>query len=532
MPSGWLCRVMDAFGFLRKSELEPVKDFKVIKKKSRSIPVSFGLGLVLSIAGAESQSVSAQTLVPSAQPYTSGGASFGGTGTGNESSFGIGGTGTGVESGAGLGTTGTGMESNSAGLSEGTPAFMRPLPNEVIGQGMPEDMRSGDNPALIPYDFIGPPKFVGPPRAGDREAPELNIEQAKLLSEQLFNNAIRLSNPEVRVRALDRLARSEIFGNKLEEAIRSVNAAATNAVALPDSTIKNVRLVSLVTTSTNLTDALIRESVERNTPAGDRKLWIDRAIKVWRQAADLSSAISNNDLRSEMMARVSFDISEDAQTIAAKIDEYTQTNDLDTDQKKRYEDTLDELFDIALEINERVPMSVWRNETAQKIAIKGALALRFDRALRAARSIRQNAPRALTLARVAEALARFNRKDEATEIFNETAQVASAVQEASVRQVVAGDLVDRLIALGRFRDARMATYLYEDDDNRMKALGAVAENQARRGLAHQAVTWINAEIAPEQRSVLIKRVQDGTLQSLQSNVANSGDVIMYEQPSR
>jgi hypothetical protein len=98
--------------------------------------------------------------------------------------------------------------------------------------------------------------------------------------------------------------------------------------------------------------------------------------------------------------------------------------------------------------------------------------------------------------------------------------------------VVAGDLVDRLIALGRFRDARMATYLYEDDDNRMKALGAVAENQARRGLAHQAVTWINAEIAPEQRSVLIKRVQDGTLQSLQSNVANSGDVIMYEQPSR
>jgi hypothetical protein len=46
------------------------------------------------------------------------------------------------------------------------------------------------------------------------------------------------------------------------------------------------------------------------------------------------------------------------------------------------------------------------------------------------------------------------------------------------------------------------------------------------------VTWINAEIAPEQRSVLIKRVQDGTLQSLQSNVANSGDVIMYEQPSR
>ena len=504
----------------------------MMKKPSRSIPVALGMGLVFSMAGAESQSVLAQTLIPSSQPLTSGGASFGGTGTGNESSFGVGGTGTGVESGAGLGTTGTGMESNSAGLSEGTPAFMRPLPNEVIGQGMPEDMRSGDNPALIPYDFIGPPKFIGPPRPGDREGPELNSDQKKLLSKQLFNNAVRLSNPEVRVRALDRLARSEIFGNKLEDAIEALNAGATNAIALPDSTIRNVRLVSLVTTSTNLTDALIRESVEQNTLPADRTLWIDRSKAIWRQAADLSTALTNNDLKSEMMSRVSFDIAEDAQTIAAKIEEYVQTNDLTNAQKERYEDALDELYDLALEINERVPMSVWRNETAQKIAIKGALAMRFDRALIAARSIRQNAPRALTLARVAEALARFNQKDKATEIFIETAQVASAVQEASVRQVVAGDLVDRLIALGRFRDARMATYLYEDDDNRMKALGAVAENQARRGLSHQAVNWINKEIAPEQQSVLIKRVQDGVLQSLQSNVANSGDVIMYEQPSR
>ena len=78
----------------------------------------------------------------------------------------------------------------------------------------------------------------------------------------------------------------------------------------------------------------------------------------------------------------------------------------------------------------------------------------------------------------------------------------------------------------------MAVYLYEDDDLRMKALGAVAENQARRGLAHHAVDWINAEIQPVHRSTLIKRVQDGTLQSIQSNVANSGDVMMYEQPSR
>jgi len=489
-----------------------------------------GLGLVLLTHAAGEPSAQGQVVVPRAETYSSSGSSFGGTATGNESGFGIGTTGTGVESAAGLGTTGTGMESNSAGLSEDTPVFMRVQPGQVIGEGMPEDMRSGDNPALIPYDFIGPPKFIGPPRPGDREAPEMTPEQIKLLSEQLFNNANRLSNPDIRVRALDRLARSEIFGNKLEEAIRTINAAAQAIDALPDGTVKNVRLVSLVTTSTNLTDSLIRESVDPKTQ--NRREWVDKAIAIWRQAAELAGKMSNNDLKSEMMSRVSFDISEDAQTIAAKVDEFALANDLNNDQKKKYEDALDELFDLAIEVNERVPMSVWRNEVAQKIAIKSALALRFDRALKAARTIRQNAPRALALARVAEALARFNHPQEATEIFNETGQVAAAVQEVSVRNVVAGDLVDRLIALGRFRDARMAVYLYEDDDLRMRALGAVAENQARRGLAHQAVNWINAEIAPDHRSVLIKRVQDGTLNALQTNVANSGDVILYEQPSR
>lgn len=499
-----------------------------MKMPTRPILARIGFGLLLVTTSLLTSQ--AQILVPESETYPSTTGSFGGTGTGNESGFGTGTTGTGVESGIGLGTTGTGMESNSAGMMETTPVMIRPRPGQVIGEGMPEDLRSPDDPALIPYDFIGPSKFAGPPRPGDRGAPELTRDQLELLSDQLFENAQRLTNIEVRVRALDRLARSEIFGTRLLNAIRALEAADVSVRQLPTSTIKNIRLVSLSTTSTNLTDAVIREALEPNTE--NRREWIDRAIKIWTLAADFSALITNNDLRSEMMSRVAFDISEDAQLIAAKISEFEQTNDLSNELRTRYEAILDELFDLAIEINERVPMNVWRNEVAQKIAIKGALAYRFDRALKAARTIKQNAPRALALSRVAEALARFNRAEEATDIFNETADVASRVSEVSIRNVVAGDLVDRLIALGRFRDARMAVYLYEDDDLRMKALGAVAENQARRGLAHHAVDWINAEIQPDHRSTLIKRVQDGTLQSIQSNLANSGDVMMYEQPSR
>lgn len=472
----------------------------------------------------------AQVLVPGSETYPSTGASFGGTGSGNESGFGTGTTGTGVETGLGLGTTGTGMESNSAGMFEGTPAFIRPRAGQIIGEGMPEDLRSPDNPSLIPYDFIGPPKFTGPPRPGDRGAPEMTREQLVDLSNQLYENAIRLTDSEVKVRSLDRLARSEIFGGRLDQAIRAVNASFEAARTLPNGTIKNIRLVSLSTTSTNLTDGLIREALEPNVT--NRREWVDKAIKIWRQAGDISGLITNTDLKSEMMSRVAFDISEDAQLIAAKISEYEQTNEVTKEEKAGYETTLDELFDLAIEINQQVPMNVWRNEVAQKIAIKGALAYRFDRALNAARTIKQNAPRALALARVAEALARFNKPDDATRIFIETGEVASMVSEVSVRNVVAGDLVDRLIALGRFRDARMAVYLYEDDDLRIRALGAVAENQARRGLAHHAVDWINNEILPEHRSGLIKRVQDGTLQSIQATSANSNDVMMYEQPSR
>jgi len=326
------------------------------------------------------------------------------------------------------------------------------------------------------------------------------------------------------------VARSEIFGGRLDQSIKAINSAVETVNMLPDGTVKNIRLVSLSTTATNLTDGLIREALEPNT--ANRREWIDKAIKVWRQAADVSGTITNSDLKSEMMSRVAFDISEDAQLIAAKISEYEQNNDVTIEQKAEYEKTLDELFDLAIEINQQVPMNVWRNEVAQKIAIKGALAYRFERALKAARTIKQNAPRALALARVAEALARFNKTDEATQIFIETGETASMVSEVSVRNVVAGDLVDRLIALGRFRDARMAVYLYEDDDLRLRALGAVAENQARRGLAHHAVDWINSEILPEHRAGLIKRVQDGTLQSIQATSANANDVMMYEQPSR
>lgn len=506
-----------------KSEQLPVKDQIAMKtpQRSRQWALATGIGLA-ALAFAEDRA-NAQILVPRSETYPSTGASFGGTGTGDEGGFGTGTTGTGVETGVGLGSTGTGQESNSAGLSEGTPAFIRPVPGMVIGEGMPEDLRSPDNPALIPYDFIGPRRASGPPRPGEPTMPELTAEELSELYGQLFSNAMRLTDPEVRVRALDRLARAEIFGNKLDEAIEAIKAAGETAATLPKGTIKNIRIVSLVTTSTNLSDGLIRESVEEDTE--DRYAWVDKAKGVWQRAADLSDMITNPDLRSEMLSRIALDISEDAQTIAAKVSEYAQVNEIEKERKERYEAALDELFDLAIEINERVPMTVWRNEVAEKIATKGALALRYDRALKAARTIRQNAPRALALARVAEALARYDKAAEATQVFDETAQVASAVKEESVRHVVAGDLVDRLIALGRFRDARMATYLYGDDDSRMKALGAVAENQARRGRPNQAIDWINTEIAPEFRSVLIKRVQDGTVQSLQSNLMIGGDLI-------
>jgi hypothetical protein len=83
--------------------------------------------------------------------------------------------------------------------------------------------------------------------------------------------------------------------------------------------------------------------------------------------------------------------------------------------------------------------------------------------------------------------------------------------------VLAGVLIDNLISVGRFDDARASIGLYPDDSRRMIALGAIAESQGRRGAAQAAVAWINRDVPPGYRSQLYRRVSNGVVSAIEQN---------------
>src|SRR5581483_1795476 len=93
------------------------------------------------------------------------------------------------------------------------------------------------------------------------------------------------------------------------------------------------------------------------------------------------------------------------------------------------------------------------------------------------------------------------------------------------RAVLAGVLIDNLISVGRFDDARTCVLLYPDQARRLTALGAVAYSQGRRGVAADARQWIAREIPPEHRPLMHRRVNEGIIDAVEQNrsrALNSG----------
>ncbi len=80
------------------------------------------------------------------------------------------------------------------------------------------------------------------------------------------------------------------------------------------------------------------------------------------------------------------------------------------------------------------------------------------------------------------------------------------------RAILTGVLIDNLISVGRFDDARATTVLYPDTPARMVALGAIAESQGRRGLAESARDWIARDVPRRTSSPsCCRRVINGDL---------------------
>jgi hypothetical protein len=154
---------------------------------------------------------------------------------------------------------------------------------------------------------------------------------------------------------------------------------------------------------------------------------------------------------------------------------------------------------------------VWRDRALLEVTGKAAYSDQFPRALEIARTIPDPEIRTDALVRVAEGLARRNYGPPATQVYAEAAQAVSEVPDDDIRGVIAGVLIDSLIATGRFDDARRCVVLMPDVTRQIVALGAVAESQGKRFLSDRARQWIDREAPPEYRAMLRRKVEDGEL---------------------
>ncbi len=117
-------------------------------------------------------------------------------------------------------------------------------------------------------------------------------------------------------------------------------------------------------------------------------------------------------------------------------------------------------------------------------------------------------------ARVENARLTSNR---ATRTYRDAAVAVASIPLDDPRAILAGVLIDNLISVGRFEDARSTIVLYPDTARRMIALGAIAESQGRRGAAESARYWIYRDVPPEHRAELLRRVNNGILSAIESN---------------
>ena len=121
-------------------------------------------------------------------------------------------------------------------------------------------------------------------------------------------------------------------------------------------------------------------------------------------------------------------------------------------------------------------------------------------------------------------------RNRATSTYRDAAVAVASIPLDDPRAILAGVLIDNLISVGRFEDARSTIVLYPDTARRIVALGAIAESQGRRGAAESARDWINRDVPAEYRAELLRRVNNGILSAIEQN--RSRDLNRVQQRER
>ena len=162
----------------------------------------------------------------------------------------------------------------------------------------------------------------------------------------------------------------------------------------------------------------------------------------------------------------------------------------------------------------RIPQ--WRDQSLISLVENAAASDQFSRGLTIARSIPRSESLAEALVSIAEGQARNGFQDDASQTYNEAARAVASIPLDDPRSTLNGVLIDSLISVGRFEDARSCIAFYPDEPRKVAALGAVAQLMGARGLADRAHAWIDRIPSAELRALLARRMLDGVSGKIRS----------------
>ncbi|MEO6808929.1 MAG: hypothetical protein ABI353_07435 [Isosphaeraceae bacterium] len=427
----------------------------------------------------------------------------------------------------------------------------------VAGPGSPYGAGS---PSRLPTDPTAPLETLPYP-LGEGGQSGFNPEQLDQLAVELLPRARIITDPAERSLAMGRIARSWISARKFVVAGEALEEASKAALEMKPGLVRDLRILAIVTNRNLLAaeevrqgglnrddtydeigadsllapdevDEAARQNAAKQAKAArdhriaERDFWLKSAQYQWRRAAELAGTLQSDDYRSEILTKV-VDSQANGSMEIANVANRLDPSKPDYDQeRKALLGLADQALVWASQHARMIELPAWRDKARLGIVIAAASSDQDVRGLEIARSIPQPEFRSDALIRLAEDQAYHGRNQAATATFAEAARTVAAIPLADPRDVLTGVLIDSLITLGRFDDARASVSLYIDPTRRLTALGAVAQSQGQRGLAKSARIWIERDAPPEYRSHLFRRVSDGItlgIDSVRSQVLNTSN---------
>ena len=445
------------------------------------------------------------------------------------------------------------VDPNQANLSTGSGAGTSP----GIGPGSsPSSTRIGRGSLLG-----GPMDDYLPPRIPDSELPMVPVDPAQIdaMDGQLLGQARLVVNPAERAMALERVARSKILGAGALTGIdrpasriscfRRSSRKATRSSSRPARRPSRPRPASSATSGFGRSSWPTSSSKPRKrSPPGagriparagtrldqtgreiqpvvppvrdykDRAPWFDRSMADYRRGAFLARQLENANYRSDLLFRLAE--SESGQSGSQSI---VSTAALADTNRRDLQGQTTELYRVAdrtlvqsYNITRLIDLNIWRDRALLAVVTAASASEQYARALQIASVIPQPEYRADALVRLAEAQARRNWSSDATSTYAAAARAVASIPQEDPRTIQTNVLIDSLISVGRFDDARRSIIFYPGERKRRLApLGAIAMSQGERGLANVARVWIDREAPQTWRSILHRKVDDGLIAAIE-----------------